>query len=219
MATKKNKQQKEMEKQLQSFVGSTAGSVVIAVGIGVVALPYAMKYLVKNAEEQAIPWAMGFGKNFYDEYTGTIKAALKKLEADQWHEANPDVTQQDIDIPARSGDPYTDYLKQVGLPLSTVLILFGDKEALSVYQHSGEWSYYGTRRINGQHYYIVVPKGIKVYIKIHKVIYESADEHGLCNVGFKAVTKDKDGFPLPPGVVNCKKEIVESFVLDTSVWP
>jgi len=215
---KKNKQQQEMEQQLKSFAGSTAGSVVIAVGIGVVALPYAMKYLVKNAEEQAIPWAMGFGKNFYDEYTGTIKAALKKLEADQWHEANPDVTQADIDVPARSGDPYTDYLKQVGLPLSTVLVLFGDKEALSVYQHSGEWNMYGTRQINGQHYYIVVPKGIKVYYKLSKDIWV-ADIDGVCPPGFKTTTKDADGFALPPGAIGCTKTITDNLVVSPSVWP
>jgi len=112
---KKNKQQQEMEKQLQSFVGSTAGSVLIAVGLGVAAFPYAVKYLVKNAEEQAIPWALGLGKEFYDEYTGTVSAALKKLEAEKWHQANPDVTQQDLDIPGG----IQEYFQKVGLPASS----------------------------------------------------------------------------------------------------
>jgi len=213
------KKNQQMEDQLTAFAGSTAGSILIAVGLGVAAFPYAVKYLVKNAEEQAIPWALGLGKEFYDEYTGTVKAALKKLEAQTWHEANPDVTQQDIDVPARSGDPYTDYLKEVGLPLSTVLVLVTDKEALAVYQHSGEFNLYGTRRINEQHYYILVPKGIKVYIKVDKIIWESADEHGLCNVGFETVKVDAQGFPLPPGTLGCKKTITESVLLTPTGWP
>lgn len=207
-----------MEKQIQSFAGSTAGSVVIALGVSVVALPYAVKYLIKNAEEQAIPWALALGKDFYNEYTGTIKEALKKLKADQWHEANPDVTQEDIDVPARTGDPYTDYLQRVGLPPSTVLILFGDKAGLAVYQHSGDWNYYGTRRINEQHYYIVVPKEIKVYFKFSKDIWV-ADIDGVCPPGFKTTTKDADGFALPPGAIGCTKTITTNLVLDPSVWP
>ena len=66
-----------MDKQIQSFAGTTAGSVLIALGIGVYAFPFAVKYLVKNAEEQAIPWALALGRDFYDEYTGTVGAALK----------------------------------------------------------------------------------------------------------------------------------------------
>jgi len=197
---KKNKQQKEMEQQLKSFAGSTAGSILIAVGLGVAAFPYAMKYLVKNAEEQAIPWALGLGKEFYDEYTGTIKAALKKLEAEQWHEANPDVTQADIDIP----EGIQKYFERVGLPASSHLIAFGDKESLSVFQHSGEWNYYGTRQINKQHYYLVVPKGMKVFVKIPNT--ESPDEYGLCRAGWTI----KDG-------VCYGKE--ESFLVSPSVWP
>lgn len=216
---KKNKQEQEAIKQIEAFAGSTAGSILIAVGLGVAALPYAVKYLVKNAEEQAIPWALGLGKDFYEEYTGTVSAALKKLESQTWHEANPDVTQEDIDVPARSGDPYTDYLKQVGLPLSTVLVLVTDKEALAVYQHSGEFNLYYSKVINGQHYYILVPKGINVYIKVDKIIWESADEHGLCNVGFETTTRDLSGFPLPPGAVGCKKTITESVLLTPSGWP
>jgi len=157
-----------MEQQLKSFAGSTAGSVVIAVGIGVVAFPYAVKYLVKNAEEQAIPWALGLGKEFYDEYTGTVKAALKKLEAETWHEANPDVTQQDLDIP----EGIHEYWQKVGLPASSHLVAFSDKESLSVFQHSGEWNYYGTRQINKQHYYLVVPKGINVFYSYQEKVYD-----------------------------------------------
>jgi hypothetical protein len=200
---KKNKQQQAMEQQLQSFAGTTAGSVLIAVGLGVVALPYAVKYLVKNAEEQAIPWAYGFGKGFYDEYTGTVGAALKKLEAETWHEANPDITQADIDIP----EGVQEYFAKVGLPASSMVVAVGDKEALSVYQHSGEWNLYGTRKINGQHYYIVVPKGIKVYVKIPRTLTEPPDEYGLCRAGWS----------INEGV--CEKETIESFLLTPSVWP
>jgi len=208
------KKNKQLEQQIEAFAGSTAGSIFIAVGLGVVALPYAMKYLVKNAEEQAIPWAMGFGKNFYEEYTGTIKAALKKLEADQWHEANPDVTQADIDIP----EGVQAYFARVGLPASAMVVALGDKEALSVYQHSGEWNMYGTRQINGQHYYLVVPKGIKVYYKLSKDIWV-ADIDGVCPPGFKTTTKDADGLALPPGVIGCTKTITDNLVVSPSVWP
>ena len=64
---KKSKQQQDMEKQIQSFAGTPAGSILIALGIGVYAFPYAVKYLVKNAEEQAIPWALALGQEFYDD--------------------------------------------------------------------------------------------------------------------------------------------------------
>ena len=204
---KKNKQQQAMEQQIVSFAGTTAGSVLIAVGLGVVALPYAVKYLVKNAEEQAIPWAYGFGKAFYDEYTGTVGAALKKLEAETWHEANPDVIQADIDIP----EGVQAYFARVGLPASSMVVAIGDKEALSVYQHSGEWNLYGSRVINGQDYWLVVPKGIKVYVNAPKTLTEIPDEHGLCRAGWKR--KKVNGF------IVCEKEIIESFLLTPSVWP
>ena len=77
---KKNKQKQDMEQHIQSFAGTPAGSILIALGIGVYAFPYAVKYLVKEAEEQAIPWALALGREFYDEYTGTVGAALKKLK-------------------------------------------------------------------------------------------------------------------------------------------
>jgi len=216
------KKNQQMEEQIVAFAGTTAGSVVVAAGILVVGIPYAIKYLVKAAEEQALPYAAMLGSAIGDQIAAHGKAtaeALKKKKADIWHEANPDVTQQDIDVPARSGDPYTDYLKEVGLPLSTVLVLVTDKEAIAAYQHSGEFDLYFSRIINGQHYYIIVPKGIKVYIKVDKVIWESADEHGLCNVGFETTTRDAQGFPLPPGAVGCKKTITESVLLTPSGWP
>ena len=208
------KKNKQLEQQIEAFAGSTAGSILIAVGLGVAAFPYAMKYLVKNAEEQAIPWAMGLGKDFYDEYTGTVKAALKKLESDTWHEANPDVTQADIDIP----EGVQAYFARVGMPASSMVVAFGDKEALSVYQHSGEFNYYGTRQINGQHYYLVVPKGIKVYYKLSKEVFVPHDK-GKCPVGFKTITKDAQGLPLPPGVVECRKTVILDLVVSPSVWP
>jgi len=211
---KKNKQQQEMEQQLKSFAGSTAGSILIAVGLGVAAFPYAVKYLVKNAEEQAIPWALGLGKEFYDEYTGTVKAALKKLEAEKWHEANPDVTQQDLDIP----EGIQEYFKKVGLPASSHLVAYADKEALSVFQHSGEWSLYGTRKINEQQYWLIVPKGIKVYYQVSKEVFVPPDD-GKCPTGFKTITKDAQGFPLPGGIVRCGKTVTLDLILTPSVWP
>ena len=211
---KKNKQQQEMEKQIQSFAGSTAGSILIAVGIGVYAFPFAMKYLVKNAEEQAIPWAMALGKDFYDEYTGTVGAALKKLEAEVWHEANPDVTQTDIDIP----EGIQEYFKRTGLPASSHLIAVRDLEALAVFQHSGEWNLYGTRKINDQHYWLVVPKGIKVYYEITKDVFVPPD-NGKCPIGTTTITKDAQGFQLPGGIVRCKKTVTLQGVLTPSVWP
>ena len=207
---KKNKQQQEMEKQIQSFAGSTAGSILIAVGIGVYAFPFAMKYLVKNAEEQAIPWAMALGKDFYDEYTGTVGAALKKLEAEVWHEANPDVTQADIDIP----EGIQEYFKRVGLPASSHLVAFGDKETMSVFQHSGEWNYYGTRRINEQEYYLIVPKGIRVYVKIQRTL--TADPvDDKCPVGYTI-----ERLPHPSTASICKKQVREQFnVPPFATWP
>jgi hypothetical protein len=206
----KKKQQEMMEEQLKSFAGSTAGSILIAVGIGVAAFPYAVKYLVKNAEEQAIPWALGLGKEFYDEYTGTIKAALKKLEADEWHEANPDVTQQDLDIP----EGIQNYFIRVGLPASSHLVAFGDKETMAVFQHSGEWNYYGTRRINEQEYYLIVPKGIRVYIKVQRTL--TADPvDDKCPVGFTI-----ERLPHPSTASICKKAIRERFnVPPFATWP
>jgi len=207
---KKNKQQQELEKQIQSFAGSTAGSVVIALGVSVVALPYAVKYLVKNAEEQALPWAMALGQNFYDEYTGTIKAALKKIEADEWHEANPDVTQADIDIP----EGIQGYLKRVGLPASSHLVASGDKETMAVFQHSGEWNYYGFRRINQQDYYLIVPKGIRVYLKIQRTLRaEPVDDK--CPVGYTI-----ERLPYPSTASICKMETREPFLLQPiASWP
>lgn len=211
---KKSKKQKEMEKQLQAFAGTTAGSTVIALGIGVAALPYAVQYLVRSAENLALPYASMLGVNIGDKVAQHAKDLRAKLEGEDpetWHEANPDVTTADIDIPAVTGDPYTAYLQKVGLPPSTVLIAFGDKQAISTYELSGEWNYYGTRQINKQHYYVVVPKGIRVYIRIPRTLTEAPDEHDLCRAGWKGRSVN--------GVVVCEKETVETFLLDPSSWP
>jgi len=195
-----------MEKQLMAFAGTQAGSVVIAVGIGVVAFPYAIKYLVKAAEQQALPYAAMLGSSIGDRIAAHGKAtaeALKKKKADQWHQANPDVTQQDLDIPGG----IQEYFQKVGLPASSHLVAYADKEALSVFQHSGEWSLYGTRKINDQQYWLVVPKGIKVYIKVPRTLTEAPDEYGLCRAGWK----------INKGV--CEKEISETFLITPSVWP
>jgi len=203
------KKNQQMEEQLGAFVGSTAGTILIAVGLGVYAFPYAVKYLVKNAEEQAIPWALGLGKEFYDEYTGTVKAALKKLESQTWHEANPDATTEDLDIPTVSGDPYTAYLKIAGLPASTVLLPFGDKESLAIYEHSGEWNYYSTRRINGNQYYILVPKGINVYIIFHRKVYDADSYPEKCQ-------PQPDWWDSDP---DCYKRVAESILMQPQAWP
>jgi len=195
-----------MEKQLMAFAGTQAGSVVIAVGLGVVAFPYAIKYLVKAAEQQALPYAAMLGSSIGDRIAAHAKVtaeALKKKKAEVWHEANPDVTQQDLNIP----EGIQEYFKKVGLPASSHLVAYADKEALSVFQHSGEWSLYGTRKINDQQYWLVVPKGIKVYIKIPKTLTEAPDEYGLCRAGWK----------INKGV--CEKDIIESFLITPSAWP
>lgn len=204
---KKNKQQQEMEQQLQSFVGSTAGSILIAVGLGVAAFPYAVKYLVKNAEEQALPYAAMLGSSIGDRIAAHAKAtaeALKKKKADQWHEANPDVTQQDLDIPGGIHE----YFQKVGLPASSHLVVRGDMEAISVFQHSGEWNYYGIRIVNTQAYYLIVPKGINVFIKVPRTLTEAPDEYGLCRAGWT----------INEGV--CEKDIIETFLVPPAPsWP
>jgi len=203
---KKNKQQKEIEKQIKSFAGTQAGSILIALGIGVAALPYAMQYLVRSAENLALPYAAMLGVKIGDKVAQHAKDTRAKLEGkdpETWHEANPDAVTADIDIPAVSGDPYTAYLKKVGLPPSTVLIAYGDKRGLSTYELSGEWKYYGTRKINDNQYYMVLPNIIKLYIKIPRT--EPADEHGLCRGGYKNI----DGV--------CHGE--ESFLVTPSAWP
>jgi len=192
-----------MEKQLMAFAGTQAGSVVIAVGIGVVAFPYAIKYLVKAAEQQALPYAAMLGSSIGDKVAAHAKAtaeALKKEKADEWHEANPDVTQQDLDIPGG----IQEYFKKVGLPASSHLVAYADKEALSVFQHSGEWSLYGTRKINDQQYWLIVPKGIRVYIKM--TLSEEPDEYDLCRAGWK----------INKGV--CEKQTT-FFITPSATWP
>jgi len=190
-----------MEKQLMAFAGSTAGSVVIALGITAVALPYVVQYLVRSAENLALPYAAMLGSKIGDKVAAHAKAtaeALKKKKADEWHEANPDVTTADIDIPD-AGPGYTDYLQRVGLPASTVLILYGDKKGLSTYELSGEWKYYGTRTINKNQYYILLPNRIKLYVKVPRT--EPADEHGLCRGGYKnidGVCHGEEPFLVPP---------------------
>ena len=194
-----------MEQHIQSFAGTPAGSILIALGIGVYAFPYAVKYLVKEAEEQAIPWALALGREFYDEYTGTVGAALKKLKEEQWHEANPDITQTDIDIP----EGIQEYFKRVGLPASSHLVAFKDKETLSVFQHSGEWNLYGTRNINKQEYWLVVPKGIKVYYTIENKVYDPDTYEEKCSPQPSWWADDPD----------CYKIVKDRLLLTPSVWP
>ena len=209
-----------MEKQIQSFAGTTAGSVLIALGIGVFAFPYAVSYVVKKTTEEggeAMVYSLGIiwqgikGEAAKVEEMARLKllAIEKQQISDEWHEANPDVTTQDIDIPAVSGDPYTAYLKEVGLPLSTVLLAFGDKVALAAYRESGEWSYYGTRRINKNHYYVLVPKGIKVYVSIETKVYDPDSYPEKCQPQPSWWADDPD----------CNKIEKETFLVTPSVWP
>jgi len=201
-----------MEEQIVAFAGTTAGSVVLAAGIMVVGIPYAIKYLVKAAEEQALPYAAMLGSRIGDSVTAHAKAtaeALKKKKADVWHEANPDATTEDLDIPTVSGDPYTAYLKIAGLPASTVLLAFGDKEALAIYRQSGEWHYYSTRRINGNHYYVLVPKGINVYIIFHRKVYDADSYPEKCQ-------PQPDWWDSDP---DCYKRVAESILMQPQAWP
>jgi len=209
---KKNKQQQAMEQQLMAFAGTQAGSVVIAVGIVVVGIPFAIKYLVKAAEQQALPYAAMLGTTIGDSVAAHAKAtaeALKKKKAEVWHEANPDVTQQDLDIPGG----IQEYFKKVGLPASSHLVAYADKEALSVFQHSGEWSLYGTRKINDQQYWLIVPKGIRVTIKIPRTL-TAEPENDTCPVGYTI-----ERLPHPSTASICKKETIESFLITPSAWP
>ena len=197
-----------MEKQLMAFAGTQAGSVVIAVGLGVVAVPYAIKYLVKAAEQQALPYAAMLGSSIGDRISAHGKAtaeALKKLEAETWHEANPDVTQQDLDIPGG----IQEYFQKVGLPASSHLVAYADKEALSVFQHSGEWNLYGTRKINKQQYWLVVPKGIRVYVKFDTKVYDPDTYPERCQPQGEEWEHDPD----------CYNIIKEQFLLTPSAWP
>ena len=115
------------------------------------------------------------------------------------------MTQTDIDIP----EGIQEYFKRVGLPASSHLIAIKDLEALAVFQHSGEWNLYGTRKINDQHYWLVVPKGIKVYVKFDKKVYDPDTYPERCQPQVAAWDKDPD----------CYNIIQESFVLSPSVWP
>ena len=220
----KKKQQEVMEEQLKSFAGSTAGSVVIAVGVGVIAFPYAVEYIVKKTTEkggEALVYAVGIIWQGMKGEAGKVKELLdakaewlakerKKLEAETWHEANPDVTQQDLDIPGG----IQEYFERVGLPASSHLVAFGDKESLSVFQHSGEWNYYGTRRINEQEYYLIVPKGIRVYVKIQRTL-TAEPENDTCPVGYTI-----ERLPHPSTASICKKQVREQFNVPAfAAWP
>jgi len=213
-----------MEEQLKSFAGSTAGSVVIAVGVGVIAFPYAVEYIVKKTTEkggEALVYAVGIIWQGMKGEAGKVKELLdakaewlakerKKLEAETWHEANPDVTQQDLDIPGG----IQEYFERVGLPASSHLVAFGDKESLSVFQHSGEWNYYGTRRINEQEYYLIVPKGIRVYVKIQRTL-TAEPENDTCPVGYTI-----ERLPHPSTASICKKQVREQFNVPAfAAWP
>ena len=198
-----------MEEQLIAFAGTPAGSVVIAAGIAVAAVPFAIKYLVKAAEDQALPYAAMLGTKVGDAVSAHAKAtaeALKKKKADTWHEANPDVTQADIDIP----EGIQEYFKRVGLPASSHLVVRGDMEAISVFQHSGEWNYYGIRIVNKQAYYLVVPKGINVYIIFKTKVYDPDTYPERC----QPQVEDWDSDP------DCYNLVDEQFLIPPSPsWP
>jgi len=215
--TKKQKQ--EMEQQILSFVTTPAASVVIAAGVAVLAIPHAIKYLIRATELQGLPYVAMLPErigNAISEHAKETRKAIDDEKKDEWHEANPDVTTLDIDVPAKSGDPYTDYLNLVGLPLSTVLLVVGDNTALAAYRSPvlgsfSSWRYYGVREINNQKYWILIPKGIGVTYKVKVVIdTEAPDEHGLCTGGY---TYSKSGDV-------CEKFITELKILEPiMIWP
>lgn len=223
-ALKKQKNQVR-EQQILSFAATPAGSVIIAAGVAVVALPHAMRYLISAMETQGLPYVTMLPERIGQAIADHAKATRKEIEEEKekdWHESNPDVTTEDIDIPARTGDPYTDYLNFVGLPLSSVLLVVNDWTALAAYHRvvGGDWKYYGRRVINNQSYWLLVPKNINVFWKKTVVIdTQEPDEYGLCNVGYEITTKDAQGFDLPSGVKHCQKTIIEQIPLQQKPWP
>lgn len=207
--------QQQVESQLLAFASTGPGSLVIAVGLAVVAIPHAIKYLVSAAEIQGLPYVAMLPERIGNAVADHAKATREKMDqkkADEWHESNPDVTTMDIDVPARSGDPYVDYLTLVGLPPSTVLLVVGDWAGLGAYHRvlGGDWNYYGTRVINGQEYWILVPKNIAVFFKKEVVVDTVApDEHGLCRGGYR----------LDSAGTTCEKIFTEQIQLLPMRWP
>jgi len=160
------------------FIKTPGGSILAAVGIGVVAFPYAIEYLVKGITDkggQGLAYVLGA---LSQGLRGNVKEAeilikananwlaskLKEIEAEQWHEVNPDITATNIDIQLPGTSDKVVWIENMRLPPSADLLKNpADKDALIIFRESGKFNYYGVFTINNNPYWLIVPKVIGLY--------------------------------------------------------
>jgi len=190
---KKDKKAEQMEKQIQSFIGTPAGSVLIAGAAAVFLLPFAVQYLVKAAEDQALPYASMLGSkvgNAIKDHAKETAQKLKEIKAEKWHEANPDITTTEIDIQQPGTSDKEVWIKNMKLPPSSVLLKKPfDKTALNIYNKSGQWNYYGVYTINNNPYWLIIPKNIELYRTIEYKQFTTERQPQFCEQHFENFTE------------------------------
>jgi len=174
------KAQKVKPDQLMAeFIKTRAGSAVIGLGVVVIAAPFVLEYLVKGFVDKggmAIAYTAGAA---WKGITGNAKDArelieahakhtadkIKAIQAEEWHEANPDVDLHVSDPEATPGKSDTEtWIENMKLPASSLLLKKpADQESLNVFKNSGDWNYYGVYTLNNNDYWLVIPKGIEIY--------------------------------------------------------
>jgi len=190
LAKKKDKAD-QMERQIQTFLGTPAGSILTAGALGIFLLPYAIQYLIKAATDQGLPYVAMLGStvgNAIEEHAKRTAEEIKKKKAEEWHEANPDVTTHDVDLP--EGLPGTSnteiWISNMRLPPSADLLMKPfDLEALKIYKNSLEWMYYGVYTINGDPYWLVIPKQIRLYTIATSKKFTAERQPEFCEQNFE----------------------------------
>lgn len=164
----KVKPEQEMQAEVKAFLGTTAGSVLVAIGASVFLLPYGIQYLIKATEDQGLPYAAMLGSkigNAIEEHAKATAEKLKEIQAEEWHETNPDITAADIDVDLPgTGMESVVWIENMRLPPSADLLKKPfDLDGLKAYKNSGKWNYYGVFTINTHPYWLVIPKKIELY--------------------------------------------------------
>lgn len=187
--SKAAKNREEIQNELKAFLGTTAGSVLVATAAGVALLPHAVKYLIKSAEDEGLPYVAMLPErvgNAIEEHAKKTRQAIEDAKEDEWHETNPDITTTDIDIelPGTQLETVT-WIENMRLPPSADLLKKPfDADALRVYKNSGAWNYYGVYTINTHPYWLVIPSHVQLYrIFKYKKFHTPAPDHA-CTAKF-----------------------------------
>jgi len=195
----------EAEKAAFELLKSKPAQWVIVGGVAIYLLPRAMGYLADHIEQGTsyllgAAWKGVTGKVGEAEDLVAANATWTKKQFD--NVLTTDAREEAIKILDDALTPETrdqknvdDYKKQMNIPPSAFFIAVPQNlpQAIIILR-TGDWSSYGIRIINSQHYIFLLPATISLVTVKEEIQTEDADEKGNCRSGWKRQYGDAGKF-------------------------